>query len=112
MTAKLANFRGFEDLPNKIGQWNGSTARNAATESRIAKEKHEKEIQDAVDAKLKEIEDNYQKFYLLEDNYANRVLKLYSASEKSLGKTVPASYLLIRPRALLFLVYHGIQHHN
>ena len=91
MTTKLANFRGFETLPDKIGQWDGSSARDAALAARLAKEKKQKEIQDAIDAKLKEIEDNYQKFYLLEDKFERMVLKLYPASEKSLGKTVPSS---------------------
>ena len=93
MTTKLANFGGFEDLSSKIGQWDGSTARNAATEARIAEEKRQKEIEDRVNEKLKEIEDNYQKFYLLEDSYESRVLKTYTASEKSLGKTAPSHNL-------------------
>ena len=97
MASKLSSFRGFEELPAKIGEWDGSSSRNAADEARRAKEKKEKEIQDAVDAKLKEIEDSYCRFYLLEDKYENRVLKTYTASEKSLGKAAPSRNFSTQP---------------
>lgn len=85
MVEKLSNFRGFETLPAKIREWDANYVRNAANEARLAKKQREKEIKDAVDAALKEISDSYQRFYITEDKYESRNLKMYTASEKSLG---------------------------
>lgn len=86
MVEKLSNFRGCESLPAKMHEWDADYVRNAANEARLAKKKKEKEIQDAVDAALKDISDSYHRFYLPEDKYESRRLRMYTASEKSLGE--------------------------
>lgn len=86
MVEKLAKFRGFESLPDKIHALDAEYARNAESEARRAKEKKEKEFKDAVDAAVSEISASYQRFYLPEDSSESRRLKVYTASEKSLGE--------------------------
>lgn len=92
MVEKLSNFRGFESLPAKMREWDANFVRNAANEARLAKEEKEKEIQDAIDAALKDMV-SYQRFYLEEDEPEKRKLRMYTASEKSLGElpSIPSS---------------------